>query len=206
MASLTAIALATSEVERPATRCRRHSCSRFVSSGVAAECAAAGARPFSASARSSTRSRERAQGKALLRAAGITRADERDGADLIVGGALRHDVAAADPVAAAGVEDLVARMAAGNQGAELRHADRPAAGERPERRRIDAQKSAGEIEFEPARRPVGEVKGFRRAAAAEAAAGDVMITERGDQRADAAREVVHRRYSLALGGESAVFS
>ena len=120
------------------------------------------ARPLSASARSKTYSGERAQGKALVRAAGITRPDERNCADLIVGGPLRHDVAAADPVAAGGVEDLVARMAAGNQGAKLHHADRPAASERPKRRRIDAQESAREIEFEPARSPVGEVKRFRR--------------------------------------------
>lgn len=44
-----------------------------------------------------------AQGEALRRCAGVARADERDRPDLIVGGALRNDIAAANSVGAASV-------------------------------------------------------------------------------------------------------
>ena len=71
------------------------------------------ARPLSTSARSKTTpaSARKANRSSAIRG---SLAPTNASADLVVGRALPHDVAAVDAVAAAGVEDLVARMAAGN--------------------------------------------------------------------------------------------
>ena len=111
--SVTPIALAMKAVERPSMRCSRHSRSRPEISGGARGTLWRGPRPIRASPDRTRRPRE-PQSEAFLGAARVLAANESDHAELVVGGALRDDVAAEDAERLAGIEHLQRGMASGN--------------------------------------------------------------------------------------------